>query len=67
MKTNSHLEIEESDNYDLSLFTPSEVLGKKIVDIYMHKDKQDGDELHIIMEDGKQIEIAADFAHIQTD
>jgi hypothetical protein len=33
-----------------------EILGKKIVDIYLHTD-EDGDELQILLEDGKQIEI----------
>ena len=50
-------------------FYYKEILGKKIVDIYLHTDA-DGDELQLLLEDGKQIEIClldCGMVHVQSD
>lgn len=47
----------ESDTIYYGMLDPKEVLGKKIVEIYLHQDL-DGDELQLLLEDGKQIEIS---------
>lgn len=49
---------EPSNEIDYQMLDNEEVIGKKIVDIYLHKDPVEGDELQLLLEDGKQIEIS---------
>jgi len=42
---------------DFQMLDNKEILGKRIIDVYLHEDT-DGQELQIILEDGKQIEIS---------
>lgn len=51
------------------MLDPEEVIGKRIVDIYLHSDV-DGDELQILLEGGKQIQIClldSGKVHVQSD
>ena len=67
MKTRKEKRI--SKTIDWSMLDKKEVLNKKIIDIVFFED-QDGDELHILLEDGKQIEImlhSDGYVHIQSD
>ena len=60
---------EVSKTIDYQMLDLKEILGKKIVDIYLHTDA-DGDELQLLLEDGKQIEICllnCGKVHIQSD
>ena len=47
---------------DFQMLDNKEILGKRIIDVYLHEDSE-GQELQIILEDGKQIEIS--FNHIE--
>lgn len=47
-----------SKDIDYGSLDPKEILGKKIIDIYLYQDPIEGDELHLLLEDGKQIEIS---------
>ncbi len=54
---------------DWTMVDLTEAIGKKIVDVVFFEDP-DGDELHILLDDGKQIEImlhADGYVHVQTD
>lgn len=42
---------------DFQMLDNSEIMGKRIVDVHLHEDN-DGQELQIMLEDGKQIEIS---------
>jgi len=58
-----------SKTIEYGMLDSKEILGKKIVDIYLHKD-EDGDELQLLLEDGKQIEIClldSGIVHVQSD
>jgi hypothetical protein len=44
-----------SDEIDYQMLDPLEIIGKKIVDVYLHQDPLEGDELQIILEDGNQV------------
>lgn len=59
-----------SSTIDYQMLDPEEILGKKIVDIDLHRDN-DGDDLILLLEDGKQIEIclltAYNCVHVQSD
>jgi hypothetical protein len=58
-----------SETIDYQMLDPREILNKRIVDIHLHKDGE-GDELQIILEDGKQIEICMTDSgkiHVQSD
>ena len=60
---------EASDTIDYQMLDPGEIIGKKIIDIYLHRDN-DGDELQLILDDGKQIEIClldCKMVHVQSD
>jgi len=60
---------EASKTIDYQMLDPDEILGKKIVDIYLHTDEE-GDELQLLLEDGKQIEIClldCGRVHVQSD
>jgi len=56
-------------DFDTNMLDLKEVLNKQIVDIHLHKDN-DREELQIILEDGKQIEICLldnGKIHVQSD
>jgi hypothetical protein len=60
---------EESKTIEYGMLDPEEILGKRIVDIHLHKDA-DGDQLELLLEDGKQIEICLldnGVVHVQSD
>lgn len=60
---------ETSKTIDYQMLDLKEILGKKIVDIDLHTDT-DGDELILLLEDGKQIEIClldCGMVHVQSD
>ena len=60
---------EASKTIEYGMLDVEEILGKKIVDIYLHRD-EDGDELQLLLEDGKQIEIClldSGVVHVQSD
>lgn len=42
---------------DFQMLDNKEILGKRIVDVHLHEDS-DGQELQIMLEDGKHIEIS---------
>lgn len=65
----SKTKYEVSKTIDYQMLDPKEILGKKIIDIYLHRDV-DGDELQLLLEDGKQIEICLldnGTVHVQSD
>src|SRR5688572_13033718 len=51
-----HRELNASRNFSAVWLNPSHVIGKRLIDIYFHTDG-DIEELQLIFEDGKQIEI----------
>lgn len=60
---------EVSKTIDYQMLDPKEIIGQTIIDIYLHKDV-DGDELQIMLENGKQIEICLldnGSVHVQSD
>jgi hypothetical protein len=68
-KTVDNNDLSYSVNFDTSMLDLKEVLNKQIIDICLHKDN-DGEELQIMLEDGKQIEICLldnGKIHIQSD
>ena len=60
---------EHSKDIDYQMLDGKEIIGLKIVDICLHKD-DDGDELVIMLESGKEIEIClldCGMVHVQSD
>lgn len=45
---------------DFKMLDKNEILGKRIIDVYLHEDS-DGQELQLILEDGKQVEISFNY------
>lgn len=68
-KQNDLYKVLSSVDFDTNMLDLKEVLNKQIIDIHLHKDN-DGEELQIILEDGKQIEICLldnGKIHVQSD